>query len=317
MTARLVLPPGAPEEEWLAARRRGVTASEIATVLGISPFDSAFNLYWKKRGDIGEDYDDDRLALGRALEPYTASRFQKANPDLYLTAPAGLWASMERPWQLATPDGLITENCGPGCFLEDHEHLPVAVWEGKSSGTYEEWGEDGTGEIPAYIRAQVLWQMDVIGVGTAYVSCLFLSTQQIRTYEVEYDVVDVDLMRKHGFAFWERVQAGDVPELDAHAATAAALKALHPDVDPAETVTIPAGVADYYRSAKAMAKAAENDVTLAENRLRAAMGDAKYAIGPDGQKVATRSVYDRRGYTVAPARIDRLNPAPIKKETPA
>jgi putative phage-type endonuclease len=314
VSARLILPPGADEEEWKAERRKGVTASEIAAVLGISPFDSSFNLYFKKRGELDEDFDDDRLALGRALEPYVASRFARDNPDLHLTNPAGLWASAERTWQLATPDGLVHDGPPAGDVFEI---APLAVWEGKSSGTYEEWGEEGSDDIPAYIAAQVLWQMDVIGTELGFVTCFFLSTQRHRTYEITYDEQDIALMRKRGLAFHRAVLAGDVPEIDSHSATAAALRALYPDVDEDETAVVADDLAEHYRRAKASAKAAANEAGLAENRLRAAMGEAKYAVDPHGDKVATRSVYPRKGYTVGPARIDALKPAATKKGKPA
>lgn len=325
MTARLILPPGADEEDWKAERLKGVTASEIAVVLGISPFDSAYNLYWKKLGAIPDDFDNDRLELGRVLEPYVASRFRKAHPQFHLAAPAGLWASAERPWQLCTPDGRVFEDvcrCGAtgdvlcSCLVGVDEP-PVAVWEGKTSATYEGWGEDGTDEIPAYYAAQVLWQMDVIGVPVGYVSCFFLSTQEIRTYRLAYDVADVDLMRTRATEFLARLAAGNPPPLDAHASTTAALKALHPDVDADETVTVPKTVARDYQAAKRAAARATERVRRAENKVRRYLGDAKYAVDPDGQKLATRSVYDRKGYTVGPAHIDALKPAPTKKETAA
>lgn len=310
MTARLILPAGAPRDEWLAARRQGVTASEIAALLGISPYQSPFNLYWVKTGQIPEDFDNDRLELGRVLEPYVASRFRAANPDLHLVNPVGLWGSVDRPWQLATPDGFVTES-GRGVAE------PIAVWEGKTSGTYEGWGEDGSDEVPPYIAAQVLYQMDVIGCQVGYVSCLFLATQQIRTYVLAYDQGDVDLMRKRGLEFWERVQAEDPPEIDGHAATALALKRLYPDVDEAEKAEVPADLATRYQTACAAVRRAEERKSGIENEIRAAMGNAKRAVTPDGQKVATRSVYDRKGYTVKPTRIDALKPATSKKKEDA
>jgi predicted phage-related endonuclease len=36
--------------EWRAARRLGVTATDIVTVLGLSRWDSAYALYWRKTG---------------------------------------------------------------------------------------------------------------------------------------------------------------------------------------------------------------------------------------------------------------------------
>lgn len=314
MTARLVLPHNAPREEWLAARREGVTASEIATLLGISPFDSPFNLFWQKAGAIPDDYDNVRMSLGRHLEPWIAERFSEARDFLF--EPGGLYASIARPWQMATPDGRLYDSLDCG---HDEQCLhpcssPVAVWEGKTSGTYDEWGDDGSDEIPAYIRAQVLWQMDVMGVGIGYVTCLFLASQQIRTYVIDYDVADVDLMRLEAVRFLDRVQAQDPPPIDAHHATTAALRCLFPDVDEDETATIPDDLAREYEHVREMYEHAKERKTGVENRLRQAMGASKYATTAEGGKVASRSVYDRKGYTVEPCTIDRLNPARAKKK---
>jgi putative phage-type endonuclease len=305
VTARLILPSGAPRDEWLAARRQGVTASEVAALLGISPFESPFDLYWKKIGQIPEDFDTDRLELGRILEPYVASRFAKAHPEIDL-ARGGLFQSVERVWQMATPDYLLDAPDGDGKYTD-------SVLEIKTSGTYDGWGDTGTDEVPAYIAAQVLYQMDVIGCRTGYVSCLFLSTQQIRTYVLAYDEVDVELMRVRAAEFWQRIQDGNPPEIDGHTATKLALKRLYPEADEAEKAEVPEDLATRYRTACDAVKRAEERKAGVENEIRAAMGNAKRAVTKDGQKVATRSVYDRKPYSVGPSRIDALKPATSKK----
>jgi putative phage-type endonuclease len=309
MTARLVLPAGAPRDEWLEARRQGVTASEIAALLGISPFQSPFNLYWVKTGQIPEDFDNERLSLGRHMEPWIAERFAKAHPKIDL-ARGGLFQSVDRPWQMATPDYLLDMPDEDGKYVD-------SVLEVKTSGTYEGWGDDGTDEIPAYIAAQVQWQMDVIGCQTGYVSCFFLATQQIRTYRLAYDTADVELMRTRALEFWGRIQDGNPPDIDGHTATTLALKRLYPDVDDAEEAQVPADLATRYRTACDAVKRADERKTGVENEIRAAMGNAKRAVTQDGQKVATRSVYDRKPYSVGPARIDALKPATSKKKEDA
>lgn len=307
MTARLILPADAPRDEWLQARRAGVTASEIAALLGISPYESPFDLYWKKTWQIPEDFDNDRLELGRILEPYIAHRFAKKHPDIDVAPQsAGLWQSTERSWQMATPDRLLDLQDDSGKWVD-------SVLELKTSGTYEEWGEDGTDEVPPYIAAQVLYQMDVIGCRAGYVACLFLSTQQIRTYQLAWDQDDVDLMRDRAAEFWQQVQDSRPPEIDGHTATTLALKRLYPDVGDAEEAQVPEDLATRYRTACTAVKRAEARKAGVENEIRAAMGNAKRAITSDGQKVATRSVYDRKGYEVKPARIDALKPATSKK----
>ena len=40
-------------EEWLAARADGLGGSEVAAVLGLSPFESRFSLWHRKAGRVG------------------------------------------------------------------------------------------------------------------------------------------------------------------------------------------------------------------------------------------------------------------------
>lgn len=308
--ARLVLPPDADEDDWHAARLAGVTASEIAVILGISPFDSAFSLYWHKTGDVPHTRDTARLSLGRHLEPWIVDQWAWGRDVGELTRP-GLVASVERPWQLATPDRLVWEHADP-----------VSALEIKTSGTYESWGPDGSDEIPPYIRAQVLWQLDVLGLAEAHVVCFFLSTQQFRTYEITYDPDDVEFMRHVAEGFLDRVHRQDPPPVDDHSATTDALKELFASVDLSEA-EVPDDIAEQHRQACADAKAADAAKRLAENKIRAYLGDAKTARDPDGGKVCSRSVYEqtgldrdrlRRDFPAAweacrtTTTIDRLNP---------
>ena len=41
-----------PEEEWLSYRRRGIGGSDVASILGISPFRTARDLYYDKRNIV-------------------------------------------------------------------------------------------------------------------------------------------------------------------------------------------------------------------------------------------------------------------------
>jgi predicted phage-related endonuclease len=52
--------PGSPE--WLDTRRAGVTATDIPVILGISSYESAYSLYYRKRGELPEVEDNDRIA---------------------------------------------------------------------------------------------------------------------------------------------------------------------------------------------------------------------------------------------------------------
>jgi putative phage-type endonuclease len=310
MTARLLIPADVGYDEWLARRaelsRQAVTASEIAVILGISPWDSPFNLYWRKRGAIPDQFDSVETSLGRHLEPWIADQWAADHPEWCLL-PAGLFASEERPWQLATPDRRLIETCGP-----DFGEPTSSLLEIKSSGTYDGWGEDGTDEIPAYYRAQVLWQMDVFDLPKMPVTCFFLGTRSRRDYTVAYDEADVALMRKAAQEFLARLETGEPPDIDHHTATLGALKALHPDLTD-EQATVPDDVAEDYRWARHALKSAKEAADLAENRLRDAMGAAHRAVDKTGEKVCTRSIYTVPEHTRKAYTVDKLNPTRSKK----
>jgi putative phage-type endonuclease len=325
VSARLLIPPTATYEEWKAQRaelsRTAVTASEIATVLGISPWGSPFNLFHLKRGTISSDYDDDVLSLGRHLEPWIADRWAADHPALKLEE-GGLWASEERPWQLCTPDRRLF----PDSAFE--RRTPISLLEIKSSGTYDGWGDDGTDQIPPYYRAQVLWQADVFDLLEVHVTCLFLGTRQRRDYFVRYDADDVLLMRKAAIEFLARVEAGNPPDIDHLPATAQALKQIH-GLDPDAEAEIPKDLDVDYRLAKASLDDAQQHYDLLTNQVRARMGEAKTAMC-DGKKVAVRSVYEQTRVDAKKLRahdpdayaacrttstVDKITPSRAKKET--
>lgn len=331
MTARLLIPPTATYEEWKAQRaelsRTAVTASEIATVLGISPWDSAFNLYWKKLGEIPDDYDDDTLSLGRHLEPWIADRWAADHPE-WTVALGGLWANKERPWQMSTTDrDLYGPHVSEWLSQRVDRPIPESVVEVKHSGSYDGWGEDGSDEIPTYYRAQVLWQLDTLGLTKAHVTCFFLATRSRRDYVIAYEETDVKLMRDAAQEFLAQLYWEDPPPIDHHPATTSALKQLHPDVEDGE-VEICEDLAYAYRQAKRTLDDAQADYGLLTNEVRAALGGVKTATSA-GAKVATRSVFEQSrvdskrlkaefpdAYAACrtTSTVDKLTPARAKKE---
>jgi putative phage-type endonuclease len=298
-TAREVLPADAARTPaWHDARREGVTASEIATVLGLSRFDSPLSLYFRKRGELDEDADNDRMALGRALEPYALSRFTEATGIELETC--GLAASLERPWQMATPDAIAGVNA------------PV---EAKTALAEDDWGPSGTSQVPLYYRCQLLWQMDVFGSGHGYLCVIFLRTGEPRWYLVEWDADDVGVMREAGLEFLQRVRDGDPPAADAAKATRDALKTRFPAGKDAPVACCGANLVRSYRAALRADRRAADRKSLAENRLREIMGQSTRLVGPDGETIATRRVYTRAGYEVKETIIDALYPARGMRET--
>jgi putative phage-type endonuclease len=327
--------PTASEAEWLEARRKGVTASEIAVIMGLSPYSSPYALYHQKLGILPADEDQAVFERGRVLEPYIAEKFAEAHPLLAVEGDGRrLYVHPGRPWQLATPDRLVYECTHVGNQSWDL----AAVLETKTDAGSDEWGDEGTDEIPVHYRCQVLWQMDVTGVSRAYVSCLDPARWKIREYVIEHapycDILtgrpspdecavcaDQLMMRGEAQLFLGRIDRQDAPDVDWRPATAYALKQLHPSLEDRDA-HVGRRMEISYRAAIRHYKDAERRKDEMTNRLREAMGSARRAVargtyGPDGDRVviANRQVYEvgesvRKGYTV-----DKLVPVKPKKES--
>jgi putative phage-type endonuclease len=283
-----LLPPGTGphDERWHELRRAGVTASEIAVVMGISPYDSPFNLYWSKVNDWrwgGNEYTGVGTHLEDAIADWWAAEHAAELGDPPLMR-AGLYAHSERPWQLATPDRKVRFSLA-GRIVE--HGLLECKWVAQS---WDGWGEQGTDEVPVYYRAQALWQLDVLGVDEVHVAVL--GPTGFRAYLVRRDEEDLAVMRAAGTEFMRRLESREAPDLDGHSATISALQRLHPSVGEGD-VEVPVELAERYRLARAERDEAKDRVAVCEAEIRAALGgDFNRAVV--GKKlVASRSVFER------------------------
>lgn len=310
----LVPASGYRSPEWYEARRLTVSASEIAAVLGLSPYTSPLDLWWQKKTGQDSQPETPDMRRGRRLEALVVEDFEEAHPEFYV-AKGATYAHAERAWQTCTPDALAKEQAfvrGEG----DHNLLGfnvVGTVEAKTDNDRSAWGEPGTDDIPVHYRCQVLWQMDIMGVTVGYVP-MWLGTEY-REYVVELDEqarADLDLMRKAARDFLDSIEADHQPPIDAHKATTRRLKQLHPDIDDTEAVVSKTLAARYAGAVKAKRRADER-LTLASNQLRAAMSRARVAYDPAGEKVCTRSVYDVAEHVRKASHVDKLIP-PRSKE---
>ena len=315
--------PTAGEAEWLEARRQGVTASEIAVIMGLSPYSSPYALFHQKLGILPPDDDKAVYERGRVLEPYIAEKFAAAHPE-FIPFGTGreLYFHDDRPWQMATPDRLLLTG----------ELVPVSLLETKTDAG-DEWGDEGTDDIPVHYRCQVLWQMDVMGVSRAYVACLRMRQWDIREYVIEHHPSHVDrlavatpdyehdcdickdilLMRTAARDFLDRIDLKEAPDVDWRPATAYALKQLHPSVEDTDAM-VSDQLARWYWAACRNAKHWDQRKKLYEARLREQMGSSRRAWTAIGsEQVARRDVYTVREHVRRESTTDKLVPIYPKK----
>lgn len=74
-----------PREEWLNYRRRGIGGSDVAAILGVSPFRTARDIYYDKIGVVAVEPDESNwvpLEMGNLLEDLVARIFQKRSESV-------------------------------------------------------------------------------------------------------------------------------------------------------------------------------------------------------------------------------------------
>ena len=270
--------PGTPE--WDAARAGlCITATQIAAVMGCSPWSNRFQLWHKKSGlRVPPFVVTPQIEWGNRLEPAVGAKFIDEHPELGL-APTGTWRHQDRPWQRATPDLLGRE-------LVEIKTSPVAL----------EWDQG----VPLHYYCQAQWQLDTLGLDLCHVAVL-IAGHDYREYVVEYDATDAETMRAAAEEFLGTVRDGRRPDIDDSEITYNTIR-VQPDRYDAIDVEIPDDLAELYMSRREYAKAADAEYTEAKSLLLDALGSGRNAV-VDGQRVAYRTARED-GTTIAlqPAR---------------
>lgn len=300
--ARPLLPPDPDEDVWLEARRRGpdgyrIGASELAAVLGVSPYASPFSLWWAKQSDWERSQATARQRYGHAVEDGTAELFGQDRPELLVVrSVAGLWGHPVHDWLVCTPD-FIAVAAGRDDGTVSLELVEIKA--DKGSG----WGKPGTDQVPAHYRIQLLVQCEIFGATRGWL------VHEEKAYLVEYDQAARDEMAvwiAEGQAFVAQLEAGVSPPIDGHDATEDTLQLLHPAVDKDTCEVLPVDLIAEFEMAHTAADAAQGRLAEAKNRVRDRLGTAEFGVDLDGRKVVQRLTYKRRAYEVPAGEVDQL-----------
>lgn len=264
----------ADRDAWLARRRSGLGGSDVAGVLGLSPWESPYSIWRSKVTETpGKDVTD-AMEFGTRSEPMLGKWFEDR---------AGLWVRGEQtecthpehPWMKCTVDGFVFE--WRDDFTDLAGALGVAEW--KTTGdSAAEWEQ----QIPTHYACQATWTLAVTGMERVWFGVLHLAfgRPQFRTYVFERDATDEQYVVETCEAFWrDHVVTGIAPPVDAHDATTQAIKDRWPtaegsvDADDAARQLV-----SRLNAHKAMAKLTEANIVRAENELRVLLGEREALV---------------------------------------
>ena len=112
--------PGSPE--WTEARRTRLGGSEIAAVLGLSPWTSPFTLWHVKAGSVEPEPGNRWTEWGHRLEPVVAAKFLDEHPEMTPEHLAqGVTYEHDDRRRQPARDG------GPPVLVSTRKHLPPVL----------------------------------------------------------------------------------------------------------------------------------------------------------------------------------------------
>lgn len=258
-------------EDWLAWRRQGVGASDVAAILGLSPWASPFSVWADKVGLLGDEEASEVMEAGQWLELAIAPWFEDRT-GLHVSAKQMAVEHASNRLARCTLDGLVHEG-------RQDAHDPVFLFDTALGGLEIKTTRPGKAwaEVPAHYQAQAQWQMYVCGLERVHFAVLAgrrLDTDLI----LERDQDDIDFMVEAVDRFWSTyVVTGEQPPTDGSDATARALAEMYPEQTPGKGVALDEHVG--HLAAWTANKAAKRDHEKAEKAeaaaIKALLGDAE------------------------------------------
>ncbi|KGG81081.1 hypothetical protein Y919_02665 [Caloranaerobacter azorensis H53214] len=207
----LVKTIGLSHEEWLKWRQKGIGGSDAAAIAGLNPHRSPIKVYLEKIGQAEPEEDNERMRIGRDLEPYVAYRFSEAT-GLKVRRRNATLQHPKYPYMIADVDRLI---------VGKDEGLECKV---TNSYAKKEWEE----EIPVHYEIQCHHYMAVTGYSAWWIAVL-IGNEKFVYKKIERDEEIINYLIQIEKDFWENhVLKREMPAPDGSSAAAEIIKKMYP-----------------------------------------------------------------------------------------
>ncbi len=176
ITPEGVLVTDAPPEsdDWLAARRGGITGTDLPKILGLTKYGNALSVWLDKRGEL-DDAAGEAARWGNLLEDPVAQEWAARHGAK--VERVGVLANTERPWVRASLDRLVVHGMCPDggfdCGLEVKTRSAFKADEYRSG-------------VPDDVLAQVEWGLIATGLHHMHVAVL-IGGQRMESLRVDRD----------------------------------------------------------------------------------------------------------------------------------
>ena len=159
--------------EWLKLKQHAVGSSEIAAVVGLSPYKTAIQLYDDKLKNRQIE-DNENMARGRERETIILEKFVGITGFAH-KQPFAIYSYDETNTLLASPDSFLYEKVSKTygiCEVKSPQFFTAKNWDGVP---------------PEMYQLQLQWQLGIIGLKWGYIAWEKGEDGPIESFRVEYD----------------------------------------------------------------------------------------------------------------------------------
>jgi predicted phage-related endonuclease len=191
-------------ETWLRWRTADLTASDVGAAAGVDRHKSALALYAEKTGMLLPQVDNPMMRRGRWFEPAVMAALADERPD-WAVRPVGKYYRDAEQRLAATPDYMaVTDEPGLTNIQAKVVSSPV-------------FARDWTEGPPLAYQLQTLTEGLLMDAQRSYVAALVVSTftAELHLFRVDRHKAAEDKVREIAKTFWQHVDQGRPPPVDA------------------------------------------------------------------------------------------------------
>ena len=256
--------------------------SDVAAILGVSPWATPFMLFQKKTGAFVEELTPAKrriLERGARWEPIVlemlVDELTDRGHEVEVIATGQRYLDPEYGFLAAEIDAEL---------IVDGEPVNGEM---KTAGYFAAgaWGEYDSNEVPIYYLAQVMHGLMIQPRRRAIVAAVTGFDERPMIRWVDRDEETIAAIRAREIEFWQRIQSGDAPD----PVTPEDVKWLYPK-DSGATLEADIELLEAcgdLKALKANAKDLDAQIELLATKVKARMGEAAALLGPNGKPIAT------------------------------
>ncbi len=276
-------------QDWLALRQSGIGGSDIAAILSVSPYATAYDVYQSKTQPLSDEDMNEFAYWGTVLEDTVAREFSKRS-GLKIQNVNYLMRHPTHRFAIANIDrAVVNRDVSGNVRFKDGKLTTDQIVEIKTASEYvgKNWGNEDSDEVPDQYQCQAQWYMGVTGVDVCHMAVL-IGGNKYRQYKIERNQDLIDVLFETAHDFWHNnVLAGIEPD----ATTLQNAKDKYPRHDPDTTLDVEpdseiAKVFEHYESLKAQEKELKTAITAAQTDLICQIQNNE-TLAIDGEVVAT------------------------------